>query len=328
MLMRSTTTTMARDDSATYGGIVFAALLVLSFPPNCASFQASIHRFHPITTTRTSPLAAVVYGLSDDDADADYDSSYLSSYSASVLDRKVPSSLFSPDWTAPLARLATAHSTNALDIEQIHHVSVGRVDAAQLDIEAIVCERDDCVSLSVPVELPQPCTDTVSEESFEQCIVENLAVLDQANQKALAENKVFASEEDVELATRVHEELTTFDGIEYPDWWVENSEAAFETAEDIQKECTALCSILNEADFQPDLMQLVSSRCVFQEENIRPGQVYVLQIGLAGMIVRATALQNNGADLLGITEIPIPYNSNPASCSESLRECVLNLVEQ
>ena len=303
--------------------IVFVVVLLFVLP-FATAFQASIRSLSSSSScsTTSTALAAVYYGLSEEDHE---DEQFSSSSSSLTLDnndgRKVPTSLLGPDWTAPLARLASARSSG-VNIEDIHQVSVNRVDAVQLDIEAIVCERDDCVSLSVPVDLPRPCVDQDTEESFERCIVDNLSALDQANRDALASSKVFATEEEVELAKRVDEELTSLHDIEYPEWW---SSSAMVPTEEVQQECATLCSILNEAEFQADLKSLVSNRCVFQEGDIFPGHVHVLQIGLSGLIVRATALQEE--NLMGITEIPIAF-TNPATSTDTLREYVLSTVEQ
>jgi hypothetical protein len=159
--------------------------------------------------------------------------------------------------SAALARLAVAYSPKdrTLNVKNINHVSVLNLSDDHIDIEALVCDDESCVSLAVPVSFPNNCKDTLTVSEFEFCVIENLGELNTYASQTVNEI-LSASDEDQKIdeeAAIVARELRSEKDIEYPDWWEYPN-----LNMDLAKRCEAVRKILNEDEFQFDMQRLVS----------------------------------------------------------------------
>jgi hypothetical protein len=326
---------------------------------------------------RSSYLPATMYlpeDWVDDDANQDdrsttsMTSSSSSSSSSSSL--TIPSILKSPEWVAPLARIAAEYTKRLtptighINVQQIEHVSITNVAPSHVDIEAIVCENDACVSLSVPVPFLQPCLTSsttatttplfttsesqphppitqqqqqqqLGDKSFEDCVIRNIQELDtvQLQQQATASTTTTTST-DVDVSH-----------IEYPSWWV-NPIPSME----FTRECQSLLQILNEPEFQREITILVTKELyrMLNMEDTNPNHHHhhhhhntpppILQVqsavavavGPKGMIFRVQAIYEQ---LLEIVDVPIPFSSHGLLSIRdendplSLRNAVLFTIE-
>ena len=253
--------------------------------------------------------------------DSDSATSTLFGFSSSI----IPPILQTPEWVAPLARLAAGHNLNGgLNIQHIEQVSVRSVAPSHVDIEAVVCEQDGCVSLLVPVPFSQPCVGSSPDDSnaaFEDCVMRNIQELDSVQlQKAASTPSTDAS-------------FTDSVAIEYPSWWIYPTAT---TSLEFAQECSILLGILNEPDFVPDVLTLVT-KGLRRMLSIEEASSSVLQVQLAravavgpsGMIFRVQALYYGQVE---VVDVPIPFATGglvsvPDNDSKALREAVLDCVE-
>jgi hypothetical protein len=317
-------------------------------------------------------------GVAERDDDDDHDDNNNNNNNNEPFDTSSPfeaghsaalASLISADLsssTAMLARLAVAFSppSRTLDIRDIEHVQVLTVDNHHLDIQAVVCESDGCVTLQVPVEFPVPCTvggaDEVEQETEVHCVLDNLHRLDEQAQEAIRKlewNEIH--HEDVAAEARMHQELlrasTGEDSLQLPEWWVHPPSAS-----DMRRECDSLRKLLNDDEFRT-AVSAMATRAMdaaaasdirdFDEDEAASdsssdyGDYHVTQavvsaLGPRGLVLRAAV---SPLEILGrpshrsarghvVLEIPIQFSSTaapPAAAhsAEELQAAVLALVE-
>ena len=294
----------------------------LSFTRNVGVARAGSSTF-PATSSLPSRLQGVIY-YPDGSTEDDSASSIL--FEDSVPTIKRPRGLESPAWNAPLARLAAKHAPSGLDVTDIEQISIIGCTNSHCDIEAVVCEDDGCVSLSVPVALLNPCDG--SEESFDDCVMENLEKLDQnlSNELAAPVASSACSEEDLLAHERMLAELQTTTTVKYPKWWHYPTDSL-----ELAQQSESLLHILNEPDFAPDVMKLVLRHILLDPgDNLFVGEAAVVAVGPAGIIVRFTAMvreENERAKLLEMIQIPLQFETLAMS-PETLRDAVLDMVEE
>jgi hypothetical protein len=330
---------------------------ILTMQQSCRhQYMSSVlPRYRAINTPQLSVFGTVRFPLSrtfatmylpddwvDDDDTMNTDSTTMTS------NPMIPQILQTPEWVAPLARLAaeyTKHMNNGIrvNVQQIEHVSVRNVASSHMDIEAIVCENDSCVSLSVPVPFTQPCVNNNNDHhvssmsqhqprlqqdsNFEDCVIRNIKELDtiQLQQQALSPTTTDTT--DIMI--------TSIENIEYPSWWVYPGPSM-----EFTKECQVLLNILNEQEFTSDVLRLVTKglyRMLNMDPHNTDGAKSMLQVhtatavavGPAGIIFRVNALYEGQNE---IVDVPIAFSSNGLlSVNEhdikALREAVLNCVE-
>jgi hypothetical protein len=265
-------------------------------------------------------LHATTYYWDNDNNNAEERSSDLFDSSSSSSSYSVPEALSSATWTAPLARLAVGHcppGTAGLKMEHIEQVAVRAVAGTHVDIEAIVCEDDGCVSLSVPVSFEQPCDLDKSLDEFEDCVLKNIEALDRAQRDA-AGNRVFVTEEEMAATAALRCTAT----VELPQWWVPPVHI------DLAKQCDSLLQILNEDDFAREVTELAKTQLAVLEggaDFFTVRQAAVVAVGPAGLILRASTLYD-GEDQAEMVEVPIAFVKIVMD-AESLRNSVLDCVE-
>lgn len=245
----------------------------------------------------------------------------------------------SPIWTAPLARLAAAlgHVQKGASITQVRVVSC---DASHLDLEAVVCEQEQCVSLHIPVDFVHPCySQELNDQEYEACLMDNLEQLN--NQQSLP----VSTEQRESYTSRTASTVRTNgkdlnDHIQLPDWWVYSESVS------LAKECDKLRELLNRDDFRNDLVDLWDrNNPKQQQEQSRQQQqspwmintVRVARIGLAGIVLQQqqpypAATSGSSEITSGTADTPylaLPFHVlAPVSNANDLREAVLTMMEQ
>lgn len=290
----------------------------------------------------TASVAATVY-LPEDWVDDRDDLDGATSTTTTSL--SIPSILQSPEWVAPLARIAAEYTKRLtptighINVQQIEHVSVTNVAPSHVDIEAIVCENDACVSLSVPVPFTQPCITTPTTttlpppqlySSFEDCVIRSIQELDtvQLQQQAITDpNNRIISSNSVEASP-----------IEYPSWWVDPNPSM-----EFTRECQSLIQILNEIEFQKEISILVTKELYRMlnmcHDDINNSRILQLQsavavaVGPKGMIFRVRAVYEQQLETV---DVPIPFSSHgllsirdeqdPLSLRNAVLHCIENVV--
>eukprot|EP00540_Astrosyne_radiata_P009968 CAMPEP_0116833098 /NCGR_PEP_ID=MMETSP0418-20121206/6248_1 /TAXON_ID=1158023 /ORGANISM="Astrosyne radiata, Strain 13vi08-1A" /LENGTH=696 /DNA_ID=CAMNT_0004462511 /DNA_START=24 /DNA_END=2114 /DNA_ORIENTATION=- len=148
---------------------------------------------------------------------------------------------------AALARIAVAHSppSRKLDLKDVEHVEVLGLDNRHVDIEAVVCEDEGCVTLEVPVDFPSSCEDS---DGMVECVLENMGRLNHRAQKHLKREEKRKNRER-NRAINWEELVSDRDPYHYPDWWVPPVLHMVEAAQSMQQ-------LLNDRDFQNDVRAL------------------------------------------------------------------------
>jgi hypothetical protein len=299
-------------------------LLLLRHPHDVTAFTRSIEyrRFAsaaPLVSLPTSMTSSTRYSatlrfattyLPDGWVDDDDDDSSAARF-GSHSNGRIPPILQTPEWVAPLARLAVGHNPHGgLHLQQIEQVSVRNVAPSHVDIEAVVCEQDGCVSLLVPVPFTQPC----APSAFEDCVVRQIQELDSVQlQKATFP-------------------LETTAPIEYPSWWIYPTATA--TLEFAQ-ECTALLGILQEPTFRDDVRTVVTKelrRMLSLEaaDVVQVQQAHAVAVGPCGLIFRVSALYYGQPE---VVDVPVPFaagglvsvsDQDPRALREAVLECIEN----
>jgi hypothetical protein len=260
--------------------------------------------------------------LPDDWVEDDFtDSSSTSTLFGSV-DSMIPPILQTPEWVAPLARLAAGHNPHGgLQLHHIEQVTVRNVAPSHVDLEAVVCEQDGCVSLLVPVPFTEPCAPAAA---FEDCVLRNIQALDSVQlQKANAPPGDTADFD-----------TTATTSIEYPSWWIYPTAT---TSTEFTRECAALQQILNEPDVRADVITVVTKELrrmlsidLAAADVLQVQQALAVAVGASGMIFRVQALYYGQVE---VVDVPIPFAAGGlVSVSDqdarALRESVLACIEQ
>ena len=301
-------------------------------------------------------LSATMY-LPDDWVDDHDDWSTSSTSSSSSSSLTIPSILQSPEWVAPLARIAAEYTKRLtptighINVQQIEHVSITKVAPSHVDIEAIVCENDACVSLSVPVPFTQPCLPAMDAQliaqeqhqqqhllhegggggdtSFEDCVIRNIQALDTVQ---LQEQATAPATTTTSTPTS---SIMDVSQIEYPSWWIYPGPSL-----EFAQECQSLLQVLNEPEFQREITILVTKELyrMLNMEHDHPNNIHILQIqsavavavGPSGMIFRVMAMYEQQLEMV---DVPIPFSTNGllsirnVNDPVSLRNAVLYCIE-
>jgi hypothetical protein len=300
-------------------------------------------------------------GVADPDDDSDL--SYYSSTSDEDHHVALKSLISRTEASAAmLARLAVAFSpaSRTLDIKDIEHVQVLEVDNKHLDIQAVICEDDGCVTLKVPVPFPVPCVvgDRDTEEDEEHCVLSNLHRLDlqaQETIRILEWNEVH--HEDVAAKHRMRKELLREatggggdDVLHFPTWWVYPSSTTT-TSDELRRACDGIRKLLNDDEFRSAVASLATqamdaasaaastddddeetTASSMSYEDFHVEQAVVAAVGPKGLLLRAAVAPleilggHNHNNARGhVLEIPVQFSSAARSADE-LQSAVLSLV--
>ena len=338
-------------------------ILPRSHSPNpnkiSSSYSSNPNCFHVL---RSSSLSATMYLPDDWVDDQDHDESDVDGNTATMSTSgslTIPSILQSPEWVAPLARIAAEYTKRLtptigqIQVQQIEHVSITNVAPSHVDIEAVVCENEACVSLSVPVPFTEPCLPTTTvtsslptapspiasqsqpqpprDKSFEDCVIRNIQELDtiQLQQQATVAPTTASSPNNNNIV----------DGsqVEYPSWWVPLGPSL-----ELARECQSLLQVLNEAEFQREITILVTKelyRMLNMEydhgtnTSLQVQSAVAVALGPKGMIFRVMALYEQQLEMV---DVPIPFSSHgllsirdvndPMSLRNAVLYCIENVV--
>lgn len=271
-------------------------------------------------------------GLDDDDDDVDDVENGLSTEKAALMN------ILSKDHMVALARLAVAFSPAgaAIDLRHIEAVQVLGMDELHIDIQAVVCEEDGCVTLAVPVMFPHPC-DT-RQQGLEECVLGNIGELDVQAETVLRTIEWEESHyEDIQADSREWQVLLSTTDLHFPVWWTQAD------ASDFRDECQSIRSLLNEDSFQYEIRALVDmvmtesindnsdSRTDTDDDNSESWTVKlaaVAAVGPAGIIIRASTQRLELFEELPtkrIVEVPIAFREIANDVAD-LRAAVLGSI--
>ena len=295
------------------------------------------------TRTSSSELWATIYAPSswdegsglayryDDEGEADHIAAGdgVSSTLAALLSKRGGDGA-----RAALARLAAAFGPRGhhLDLRHIEHVEVRAVDATHLDLEAVLCERDGCVTVAVPVHFPRPCSSHDGNVgALEECVISNVDELDgQATELLLALDWREEHHEEVATAQRELRALRDTDDLHFPEWWM--PAPAGDAGDALRTEGESLRRLLNEAEFADDVRDLAGQALMdtgndaYDDWTVQRASVSA--VGPAGFLLRA-ALEEivlfDAAPRTQLLEIPVPFDK-AVGTADDLRSAVLNAV--
>jgi len=215
---------------------------------------------------------------------------------------------YDPDRLGSLARLAVAFSPaeRALKLNQIERVDVMCVSQNHIDIQAIICEDGGCVSLAVPIKFPKACD---VDAHLEGCVIGHLQDFDDTATQVLSTHQ------------QQGEPTGTWDmhkKINFPSWW------EYPSSPEMVSECKHMCSILNEDEFQPEVLALVQDALRNDKEGQTLVSAKVASIGPSGFCFKAQTRTN--AYETSSLDIFAPFGGGPTITVESLRAAVLGTV--
>lgn len=218
---------------------------------------------------------------------------------------------YDPDRLGSLARLAVAFSPpeRALKLDQIERVNVLCVSQKHIDIQAIICEDGGCVSLAVPIQFPKACD---RGGHLEGCVVGHLDSLDESASAVLSRTN---NSNDI---GQLSSDVVTNDKIGYPTWWVAP------TSPDMVAECKNMCDILNEDEFQPEVMALVYDAMKSGGTGLTTTIAKVANIGPAGFHFKVRARTLGSTD--GVLDVFSPFGGAAKTSADDLRAAVLGTV--
>jgi len=257
-----------------------------------------------------------------------------------------------------LAKLAVAFSPppTQLALQDIEHVGVVCVDEHHIELEAVICEDEGCLTVLVPLSYPTTCDDVNNEGiPMEECVLANI---DSLSEDAEVRISNYEEEEEGGGASKLNRESSASFGIlesdksidaknvvfdvetkgtqwegSCPEWW--QSVGFYEEA--LRTECDTLKRTLNEEDFEDDVISLIE-RGLFESNLDVSDQCDVIkgvvtEVGPAGILFRAKCILMKSIDYstgdvqeeVVIVEVPFRFG-HVHNSADSLRAAVLGAV--
>lgn len=271
---------------------------------------------------------------------------------ATRLDEKLHSDTYR---ISRLAKLAVAFSppSTQLALQDIEHVGVVCVDEHHIELEAVICEDEGCLTVLVPLSYPTTCDDVSNEETqMEECVLANIDSLSEdaevrisnyekggsetrLNRESSASFGILENDKSIDaknIVFDVETKGTQWEG-SCPDWW--QSVGFYEEA--LRTECDTLKRTLNEDDFEDDVISLIE-RGLFESNLDVSDQCDVIkgvvtEVGPAGILFRAKCILTKSIDYstgdvqeeVIIVEVPFRFGQVQNS-ADSLRAAVLGAV--
>lgn len=212
-----------------------------------------------------------------------------------------------------LARVAAAFapSEHAINLKDIDHVDVLGIDGNHIDIEAVVCQEDTCVTHMVPVPFPHPCP----PEEMEGCVLDNVGQLD-AQAEVKLKDMEWTEAHEVHMLRSFQDLASMNQGLDFPDWWVPIPSS-------MSEDCDGILEVLNQKDFTSDVRALAVRALSYLDdgERLEAETAIVIAICPAGIYLRVTA-RNTGflhEGQIEIVDVPCAFGGEPAVDSSSLR---------
>jgi hypothetical protein len=230
-----------------------------------------------------------------------------------------------------LARLAVAFSPHPLDLKDVERVHTLKIDDHHIEIEAVVCEDDGCITLFVPIEFPHAC-DLLSLDQDEECVLGNIMELDHEAEHLLEERNIQHQHDDDKTKEGQLLMDQIYSGIaELPAWWIAPSSSSLVMGEEcLLDECDSVKKLLNTEDFQGDVKALAQRGLELwdDEREFEVRSATVAAVGPAGVHLRTisdtfTLFQSPQHNQM--VDVSIPFNS-PATDVASLRAAILGTI--
>jgi len=205
-----------------------------------------------------------------------------------------------------------------LDITHINDIEILAVENDRIEISAIVCETDGCVTTRVPISFPTPC---FMSEGIDSCVTKNLSDLDQQAEGLIREMTL--KEENREDDEYVWKMLTSMENIELPPWW--------ETRPEMNADCDSIRRLLNEEGFQKEI-RAVATKALMEimdhTEKFRVEGTAVTSVCPSGIHMRALVKTTGmlGKEELKFMQVPLGFGQ-AAPDGDSLRNEVLRTVD-
>jgi len=217
---------------------------------------------------------------------------------------------YDPNRLGSLARLAVAFSPKdrSLQLDQIERVEILCVSQKHIDLQAIICEGGGCLSLAVPILFPKACD---MDAQLEGCVVSHLADLD--------ENSASTVLAHVQVEASGHASWDMGASIDYPVWWIPP------TSPEVVSECQSMCTILNEDEFQPEVLALVKEAMKNDWSGYTANEAKVARICPAGFCFKANATAV-GSPAVRVLDVFSPFPGAPKSSVDELRAAILGTV--
>ena len=234
-----------------------------------------------------------------------------------------------------LARLAVAFSPPGRDLslKDIAAVEVIQLDDHHMDIASLVCEEDECVSVSVPVDFP---TDCGQSDAMEECLLSNISELDELavdrmgqREQAAAANSVFDEGRSLLLQEENSPSIAGYTKSRaatqtLPEWWVPSM--------DLSESCQNLQELLNQQDFQQEVRSL-AKYSLGQTGNSDANVLHSMVTGVcpAGLTLRAMIQPGSGADIHNdnseqqTVDLELPFGFQ-ATNFDTIRDTILAVV--
>lgn len=281
--------------------------------------ETSIQQQQPTITTTTTSRRALIYGWDDGDDDDgkpvetsfryETELAQCSTEGMSVAE----SIAVDPDRLGSLARLAVAFSPpeRALQLDQIERVDILCVSQKHIDIQAVICEDGGCVSLAVPIQFPKACD---VGAHLEGCVISHLEDFDESASTVLAAAQQSKNTDDDSAPLDITGPID-----EYPSWW------EFPTSPSMVSECNNMCSILNEAEFQPEILALVKDAMRKDGEGLIPTVAKVARLGPAGFCFKVRA-KIESPKVVRTLDVFSPFGGASKATVDELRAAVLGTV--
>jgi hypothetical protein len=265
----------------------------------------------------TTPLRALIYGWDDGDDDDSTPVETSFRYETELAQCSVEgvavaeSIVYDPDRLGSLARLAVAFSPpeRALQLDQIERVDVLCVSQKHIDLQAVICEDGGCVTLAVPIKFPKAC-DVGSH--LEGCVIRHLEEFDTSSVQPSSPAQLGAADE-------INAPFDMNARIEYPSWW----EAA--TSYEMVSECEDMVSILNEEEFQPEVLALVQEAIQKDGQGLVPTVAKVHSVGPAGFCFKVRARSLESTAILSL-DVFSPFGGTSKATANDLRAAILGTV--
>ena len=226
----------------------------------------------------------------------------------------------STEQKATLARLATAFAPpgQKISLQDIEHVEVIGMDGQHINIAAVVCENDSCVSVAVPVGFPQEC----GLSNFAECTWNNIAQLD-SQATELIQQIEYQTARDADYAknrqTLVSQEYTAM-----PVWWV--------APQDLFEPCENMRVLLNQEDFREEVRSLAAMVLAHLPDGHEQvvEQALVTAVCPAGMCLRANVkpIAVSDQEFGGtVVELELPFGFQSTNFDQ-LRDTILSAISQ
>ena len=266
-------------------------------------------------------LSATIYSW--DDADNQRSSSYYSFDERSTLD-SFPSQnditeLLRQDQEriATLARLAATNcQDSSLILENIRDVHVVAVDSEHIEISAIMCDDESCVTVLVPVRFLNPCN-MVDDSGLTECILENILDLDELALQALKQKDLWKKIDSDEFLMKdyLSQSMTS-----YPSWWISATETqSYSTLKAFQD----MKSFLNNHNFEEEIKSFARQLMSNGNSGYQLLRARVTEVGPLGICLRAMVLDKSSSQERGLV-IDISHRFDKhVSDADSLRRSVL-----